>query len=521
MKFNEKHAIGRSAALVGFFGLIADIAGLVRDRLFAAHFGAGHTLDAYYAAFRIPDFVYNVLILGTLSVAFIPVFTEHLVGDQEDAKRIANTILTASTLGLSVICGVLYFFVPQLTRHVIAPGFTGQTFNDAVMLSKLFLLSPIIFTASSIFGSVLNSLNRFLTVSIAPVLYNLGIIFGIYFFYPRYGIIGLGYGVIFGALLHFTTQIIGAAIAGFRYRPWFDIHHLGVKKIFKLFLPRVIGIDNASVSLLIASYLGSFLAAGSIAVFNFANNLNTVPLGIFALAFATAAFPNLSELFARKDENGFNATLSKTAVNILYFMIPSSVLLIILRAQIVRVIYGSGNFNWQATRLTANALGWFAASLFAQALIPLLSRAFYARQNTILPVIGGLFTIVINAGASYFLVKPFGVAGLAVGFSIAAVCNALFLFVTLKPRLKEFSIKPATSDTVKILVSSLLLAVACYGGLYLVQEFLPLTRTVYVLAQGGIAGILGLLVYLGVTRALGMGQSALAVNMIKRRFLRK
>jgi putative peptidoglycan lipid II flippase len=411
--------------------------------------------------------------------------------------------------------------VPQLIHRIIAPGFSGQTFANTVTLTKIFLLSPIIFTASSIFGSVLNSLNRFLMVSLAPVLYNLGIMFGAVFLYPRFGIAGLAYGVIVGALAHLLTQIIGAAAAGFRYHPRLAISNDGVKKIFQLFLPRVIGVDNSLISLIIASYFGSFLAAGSIAIFNFSNNLEMVPMGIFSLSFATAAFPNLSQYFAKHDESNFNQTLSKTAVNISYFMIPSSVLLIVLRAQIVRVIYGTGQFNWNATRLTANALGLFAIGLFAQALTPLMSRAFYARQNTIIPVVAGLVAIVANAFASYFLIRPFGVAGLALGFSLSTILNALILYVALRPRLVGFSIRQPAMDILKILFSSLVLAAGSYYSLYLVQLAIPLTRTLYVLAQGAMAAVVGLLIYFLCTKWLGMDQSALAVSLVKRKFVRK
>jgi putative peptidoglycan lipid II flippase len=521
MKFNDKHAIGKSAAIVGLFGLVADLAALLRDHLFAVHFGAGHLLDAYYAAFRAPDFVYNLLILGTLSVAFIPVFTEHLVKGEEEARKIVNTVLTVATGGIAICCGILYFFVPQLIHHVIAPGFTGQPYADTVILTKLFLLSPIIFTASSVFGSVLNSLNRFLMVAIAPVLYNIGIMIGIEIFYPHYGIRGLAYGVLVGALLHLLTQVIGAAYAGFRYRPQFSLGHPGVRKVFTLLLPRILGIDNSLFSGLIASYLGSFLAAGSIAVFSFAINLNTVPLGIFALSFATASFPNLSEHFARKDEPAFNKMLSETAVNILYFIVPSSVLLILLRSQIIRVIYGGGSFDSTAVHLTGLVLGIAAISLFAQSLTALLARAFYARQNTVMPVITGLITIVVNAAVAYFSYQHFGVAGLAFGFSASAIINAVLLIIFLKPRLQNFSIRPAAVDSLKIIGATVVLALGTYLGLYVVSFMLPLTTTLDVLAQGAIAGIIGIVFYALMTNLFGMNQSELVVNLVKRRFLRR
>ncbi|MEK7075824.1 MAG: lipid II flippase MurJ, partial [Patescibacteria group bacterium] len=326
MNVNQKTTILKSAAILAFFTLLSRLVGLYRDHLLAGKFSIGETLDTYYVAFRLPDLVFNLLILGTLSVAFIPVFTDYFIKDKKEANSIANTILSVTFFGMSVVCLVLYIFVPQIT-HLMAPGFSGKQFDDTVMLTKIFLLSPIIFTISSVFGSVLNALRRFVLVSLAPIIYNFGIIFGVVYLYPIYGIKGLAYGVILGALLHLCIQMFGALASGFKLKPNLDFKHPGVRKVAKLFVPRILGIDNSQISLLVASIIGTTLMSGTVSGFNLANNIQAVAIGMFGISFATAAFPDLSEQFSREDHQKFGETLSRTVVNILFFLIPISVLL--------------------------------------------------------------------------------------------------------------------------------------------------------------------------------------------------
>lgn len=513
MEINNKSTIQRAAVILAVFTLLSRLVGLYRDRLFASSFGAGDILDAYYVAFRIPDLVFNLLILGTLSVAFIPVFTEYFIKDKEEANDIANTVLSVTFVGMGLICLILLFFVPQITR-LTAPGFTGQKFDNTVMLTRLFLVSPVLFTLSNVFSSVLNALKRFALVSIAPIIYNFGIIIGIKFFYPKWGIAGLAYGVLLGALLHLLTQMSGALHAGFKLRLRWDIKHSGVRKIIRLFLPRILGIDNAQMSLLIASIIGSTLASGTVAVFNLANNLQAVAIGMFGISFGIAAFPHLSESFARKNEEEFSATFLKTALNILFFVVPISVLIILLRAQIVRVVLGTGHFDWQATRLTANTLGIFAVSIFAQSLAPLFARAFYARHNTTIPVAIGLITLALNAVASYFLARSYGALGLIWGFSISNIINAGLLFIYLRPRLKEFKDSRLFIDTGKIIVASLMLGLSIYVGLRVFSTFFRLDTTINVLLQGLLSAGLGVAVYAAVALSLGLNEAKGALRII-------
>ena len=491
--------VSKAAMIVGVFTLASRLVGLLRDRLFASHFGAGDTLDIYYAAFRIPDFVFNLLILGTLSVAFIPVFTEQLLKDKAEANRTANTVLNLSFIAMSVICLALMFFAEPLT-HLLVPGFSGQKYLDTVSLTRIFLLSPIIFTVSNLFTSVLNAQKKFLIANLAPIMYNLGIIFGLLVLYPVWGLKGLGAGVIVGALLHLVVQLPVAVSLGFSWQPVLDLKNAAAQKIIKLFLPRILGVDNSQISLLVGSIVGSILASGSIAVFNLANNLQAVPLGVFAIATAVAIFPLLSEFYAKRDVVNFTESLRASITQILFFMIPCGILLLLFRAHVVRLAFGAGKFDWDATILTFNTLGMFALSLFAQGLSPLLARAFYARQNTTVPVFTGLCTMALNAILAYLFGRQFGVAGMAAAFSIASIFNALVLFIIIRLRLKTELAAAEESAVIhnfdqnlldsvfRIIVASIIMGLSGYGALYALAHFISTNTGIGLLLQAGLAG---------------------------------
>ena len=218
----QNFTVSKAAIIVGFFTLLSKLVGLVRDPLLAGKIGVGNTLDIYYAAFRIPDFVFNLLVLGTLSVALIPVFTEWILKDKNKANRISSSVLNVSVSGMAVICLILLIFSAPLTK-VLVPGFSGDKLARTIQLMRLFLLSPIIFTASNVFTSYLTASKKFLILSIAPIMYNLGIIFGLFFFYPHFGLMGLGYGVILGALCHMLVQIPEAVRFGWRFKAGYGL----------------------------------------------------------------------------------------------------------------------------------------------------------------------------------------------------------------------------------------------------------------------------------------------------------
>ena len=530
-------SIQKAAFIVGFFALLSRATGLVRDLLLTRHFGAGNILDVYNAAFRIPDFIFNLLILGTLSAAFIPVFTQALQKDKDEANRVANSVLNISIIGMAIICLIAYSFVGFFTKLVV-PGFTADKLTQTISLTRLFLLSPIIFTISNVFTSILQSKKKFLIVSIAPILYNLGIILGLFLLYPQFGLFGLGLGVIAGALMHMLFQIPETIRQGFRWQFIFNFRDSAIKKIGKLFVPRIIGVDMSNISLLIGTIIGSTLVVGSVTIFTISNNLQSVPLGIFAFSSAVAVFPLLSEHFAKNDEEHFLSTLNKTIVQILFFIIPLSLLMMLHREYVVRLVFGYGKFNWSNTILTFQTFGVLSFSLFSQALAPLLSRAFYARQNTIIPVLVNLFSICLNAILGYLLAhlvfygKVLGIIGVAAGFSLASIVNISLLFLILhrklesSPNLTDKNLmsgfdKSLFQSISKIILASLAMGMASYGMQNILGIFINTHKVLGLLTLLILTVLPGIIVFFVIASKLNLSEAKFILKTFKKLLLTK
>lgn len=503
--------------IIAAFSLLAKILGLVRDAVFSHQFGAGIMIDAYFAAFRVPDFIYNLLILGTFSVAFIPVFSEYLLKDQRDANRLASSIINVTLLMMLVLIALAFILITPLT-HAIAPGFRGESFELTRLFTKIFLLSPLILTLSSIVSSMLNTYKRFALVAIAPVVYNLSIIAGVIWLYPIFGPAGLAYGVVIGAFLHFIIQVPQIFALGFRYSLKIVSSDEGFRKFWKLYWPRIFSMGTEQVTALIVSVFGSFLGAGALAAFYYANNLQSVFLGVFAFSFAIAIFPILSDLFNQKAEREFKDVLAQTTIQILFFIIPISILMLVLRAQIVRLVLGIGqatNFSFTDTKMVAQALGLFCVSLFAQSLIPLFTRAFYALQNTIIPVVIGLVTIGSNIVITYYFTRVFGIAGMALSFSATNLINLTLLIIKLHHKLGNIHDQYLIANTLKISIASLVAGAGAYMSLYMVAPMVNMQTYIGVLIQASVAALVGILAYLGVGWLLDLAETRDLVKLLR------
>lgn len=455
---NERptESITAAAFIIAASGFASRFLGLFRDRILASTFGAGDVLDAYYAAFRIPDLLYNLLILGALSAAFIPIFTSLVSKNKEnEAWELTSAILNINVFILIILGTIFLIFAPFFMK-LITPGFSGEKMDLAVTLTRIMFLSPLILGVSAIFGGVLVSFKKFLVYSFAPIFYNIGIIIGVTFFVDFMGPIGLAWGVVLGAFLHMMIQYPSVKLSGFKFRLLFlkAIKNENVKKVMKLMLPRTMGIAVTQINLLIITIFASTLASGSIAVFNFANNIQSFPLGIFGVSFAVAVFPTLSACAAKNMNEEFVKNFSKTMRRILFFIIPISIFILLLRAQLVRVILGSGEFNWEDTILTLETLGFLTISLFAQCLIPLLARAFYAIQNTKIPFYIALASEAVNIILVVILIGKYQVAGLAIAFSTASIINMSLLFAILKKKVGHLDEKNILISSIKIIIAA-------------------------------------------------------------------
>jgi putative peptidoglycan lipid II flippase len=449
--------ISANALILGVSYFLSALLGLFRDRLLAGNFGAGLQLDVYFAAFRIPDFVYNILILGGLTIAFLPLFSEYFSKDKNEAWRMTNHLLNAFLLFLISISLVLFIITPWLISWIF-PGFGKEAIKLAIPLTRLLFLSPIFFGISNLFSGILHYFNRFFVYSLAPVLYNLGIIFGIMFLSPRFGIFGVGLGVILGAFLHMAIQIPSAINCGFSYKALFNFKYPALKRIFYLMMPRVFGVAAQQINLIIITGIASTITAGSIAIFNFSNNLQGLPVGIIGVSFAVAVFPTLSRTFAENQKKEFFQNFSLVFRRILLFIIPVSILLFLLRTPIVSLIYKTGKFNVEDVQTTSACLGIFAFSIFAQSLIPLLARGFFSLQDTKTPTLVTFTVIALNIVLAFFFIQVlsysnsfssslgnfFGlevsgktsVIGLPLAFSLTAILQFILLFILFRRKTK-------------------------------------------------------------------------------------
>lgn len=488
----------QATIFIAAFSIFSKILGAVRQAVLAHKFGAGIEVDIYVAAFRVPDLIFNLFILGTLSVAFIPVFVEYLNKNRQEALKIASSIFNITLLLMSVLA-ILGAVLARGIVHLIVPGFSAEAMGQTITLTRILMLSPLLFSLSSVLTSMLQGSRRFIFPAIVPLFYNLSIIAGILFFYPRIGLPGLAWGAVLGAFLHLVLQLPSSLHLGLKPFANWSWGHPGVKKIAKLFLPRIIGLDLGQISLLIASVIGSSLGAGSLAVFYFGYDLQTVPLGIFAISFAIVALPTMSDFVARKDLDGFKKFFAKNTVQILFLIVPISVLLLLLRAQVVRLIYGAGQgtaFTFEDTRLVAHALGFFVLSLFAQSLIPLLARSFYALQNTVIPVISGLIATIVNIILAIVLARGGSADILPLAFSIASILNMLILFIILRKRVGDLEDDYLAERILKIGIASIIMGVATYLSLYAVAPFVDMQTYRGVLVQTILASIVAVASYL-------------------------
>jgi putative peptidoglycan lipid II flippase len=433
-------SIGKAAFVIGAAGIASRILGFLRDRLLAGQFGAGDTLDAYYAAFRIPDTLYNLLVMGALSAAFVPVFTEFLSKKKkEEALDLAAGVLEWILILLGGLSLVAIIMAPMIVA-VLAPGFSEEKRAVTVELTRIMLLSPLFLGASAVFGGMLLSLRCFTAYSLAPILYNIGIIIGVTVFVPAFGMSGLAWGVAFGALLHMTVQIPAVRSRGFFPSLFHRPLRLDgpVRRVVALMIPRTLGIAANQLSLFLTTVFASLLVPGSLAIFTLASNIGAIPVGLFAVSFSLAAFPTLSYSASEKRGAEFFDTLSRTTRRILFFVVPVSMLFIVFRAQVVRVILGSGQFDWDDTIATFNVLAWLSVSLFAQGLIPLFARAFYALQDTKTPLFIAILGEVAYVIAVVLLMPRYGTNALAIAFSLGSVVNFFFLLFALRKKIGEW-----------------------------------------------------------------------------------
>lgn len=451
--------VNSAALILGVAFLISAVLGFLRDRLLAGTFGAGNELDIYYAAFRLPDFITMAMVMGAISAAIIPIFSERLVRSQQEAWRYFSNLLNLFLVIIVISCGILFIAAPFLIS-LIAPGFSEEKMALTVLLARIMFLSPILLGISNIISGILRVFKRFFITALTPIIYNLGIIFGILVFAPRIGITGLAWGVVLGGALHLLIQLPLLFKVGFKFQKILNFTEPGFVKTIKLTIPRSIGLVASQLNLIVVTIIASGLATGSLAVFNLAQSLSRPIFSLVAVSFSAAAFPLLSLSFSQKNNERFKQTFFPVFYKILFLSLGLSVLLFIFRKEAVDIIYRVGKFGAADAGLTSACLGMFCIGIFAQGLVLLIAKAFYARQNTKIPALASVAGMLVNIVLCFGLVRLFSfsnpfqqglinflniqnlqnieIIGLPLALSISAILQLCLLLIFFK-KITKFS----------------------------------------------------------------------------------
>lgn len=472
--------------------LMSRVLGLIRDRLLAGAFGASTSLDVYFAAFRIPDLVYSIIFAGGVIVSLLPLFSDLQNKDKEKSWDAINNILNIFMVFFVVSSALFFIFTPQIISSMVS-GFDEQAKEMTISLSRLIFVSVFFFGLSSVFSTVLNYFNRFVSYSIAPILYNLGIIFGIVFLSPYWGVFGAGLGVVIGSCLHFLIQVPSAIKCGYRYKFIIDLKSRELRDFVGLIIPRAIASSSSQINFIITTFIASGIGAGAISVFNLSNNLRYLPIGIIGVSFATAVFPLLSKLWTEEKKEEFNLNFRKVFKEVLYVSFPIGILIFVLRNEIVEIVLKSGQFGSSAVEITAAALGIYVLSTFAQCLVPVLLRGFFSLKDTITPTLIAIFFVILNVYLSFFFVDIFSasnvftsavknilgldgamtfpVLGLVLAFNTGLLFEFILLFYFFCKKVGDFGIRNILISFLKILFSSIAMGFVAAKLLPLAGEY--------------------------------------------------
>lgn len=508
--YKEIRGLHQAAYILAVFALASQLLAILRDRLLAHSFGASKELDIYYAAFKIPDVLF-VVFSSLLSVyVLIPFVARAQNKGMETARNLLTSVFSFFLIAYSMLAIPLFIFAPNILS-LLFPSLMDTSSVLLVTLVRILMLQPLFLGISSLFGVITQIQKRFVIFAVSPILYNLGIIIGIIHFYPSFGLAGLGWGVVLGALLHLAVQLPLFVKSDLRFsfsRPSFS----SIIPVIKTAIPRAITLSLNQMILLVLTVIAATMTVGSVTVFQFGFNLQSVPLTIIGVSYSVAAFPVLANFLAKSEFNKFRTHIQTAFRHIIFWAIPITVIVILLRAHIVRLTLGSGNFSWDDTRLTAAVLALFVVALVAQSINLLTIRAFYANSDTKTPffitLLGGIVTVwVAYFGYNYFLnevwlrtvmetllrlqnVPGSEVIMLPFAFAVGVTIQAILLLILFSFNFPKV-LKPLWRTASQAIIASVLGGLTIWLVLRFLVEGINQNTFIGILLQGSVAGIFG------------------------------
>lgn len=507
---------GAFILMVAVFG--SKFLGLIRDRLLVHNFDTSEAA-IFFAAFKLPDIIFQLLIFGALSVAFIPVFTDVLAKKGEkEAFSFASSILNLSLLIFFAI-GLLAFIFASPLNSLLIPGFSGSQKELTDHLTRIILLGQLLLVIGSFFIGVSQAYQRFIIPALAPLLYNLGVIFGILLLTPYIGITAPAFGVVLGAAFHILVQLPLVHALGFRFQFSLDFFNPGVREVVRLMSIRNIGLAFEQFNDTVGIALASLISYSSVTLLTFAQHLYVVPIGLFGATIAQAALPVLSREQTTGEVGSFKITLLTSMHQILFLTLPAAAILIVLRIPVVRLVFGASQFSWLDTVLTGRTVAFFAVGLAAQSVVLLLIRGFYAFKDTKTPVLISIISVTLNVTLSLIFIHVLGYDVWSLGLASAVSTNLTFLLLLyfLSKKVGGFNNKKLLYPALKMLIAAITAAIALYIPIKALDQLVfDTTKAVNLLILTGIASFLGLSVYVLLVWLLRVDELTTFVNLLKR-----
>ena len=508
-------ALARAGLTLTAAFLVARVLGWIRVVVIGTTFGLSRDLDAFFAAFAIPNLIYEIVAAGALASAVIPILAGlRATGEVERAWRVASTILSLMLVLLAGL-GALAAIVAPLLVPLIAPGFTPDEQALTVELTRVMLIGPVFLALGSVATSVLNASGRFAASAMAPIAYNLAMIAAAVTLAPTLGIHSLAVGVVGGSFLHFAVQVVPMRRAGFRYAARVDLGDPQAREALLLMVPRAIGLTAGQLTFVVATMVASGLGAGAVAAFSIAFSVFQIPLGVIGIPMGIAAMPTLSAHLARGEVERYVNLLTRSLRLLLWAVVPLTVLGIVVRQEAAGLLFQYGRIDAAAVALVAAPLGVLLLGLASESAVNVIARAFYAARNTLIPVAAAMVAVTVNCGLMVVLGPPFGLPGMSLGIVAGSWLEVALLVAILRRRVPGF----AVAGLVRVGAGSVGAGLAAGAASWLALTALgggigPAPTAIGYLAALVAVAVVGGLVYLGASAALRIPELATMIRLM-------
>lgn len=521
MTKNKGEHVGRATLVVMATLFISRILGFVRETIVAGVYGATYQTDAFYAAFAIPDMMYDLLIAGALSAGFMPVFTGYLAKDDEEgAWKAANTFISVAIIFILVfnVFGMIFakYLVPLVAAGVVNDP---KKYELTVQLTRVMLPAVTFTVIAGLLKGILNSYKRFSTSALGPVVYNIGIILGAALLGRKFGIYGMAVGVIVGAILNVLVQTPDFLRVGGKFTLKIDLKNPGYKRMLSLMGPSIIGLAFVRLNLLLNQNIASLLDDGSITALRYAQRIMMLPVGIFSASISTTIFPTMTSLIAKKEYDEFKNTFSLGLRTLTFITVPCSVGLIALNVPIVRLLFKHGAFTEANLQLTAFALAFYCIGIIGQSIVPIIIRGFYSIQDTKTPVKIGFIVTVFNLILNLFFVNfsHLAIGGIAFSTSLTSVLEMILLYKMLGKRIRGLRTRELMTSGAKSTLASIIMGVVAFLSSKGIEELIGYSSKKTQIIGVGVPIVIAVIVYVVAAYILKMPELKTVMDMAKRK----